>query len=61
MRWSNVIQFDRIEKDRMYLGFKQTEIDFILEMLEKHAPDDEITSRIDVLNMAFRKKLRKEE
>lgn len=48
-----MIQFDRIEKDRMYLGFTQAELDSIVLLLEKHLPDEEITKRLDVLAMVF--------
>ena len=50
-----MIQFDRIEKDRMYFGFTQAELDFILATLEKHLPNDEMTKRIDALAMVFHK------
>lgn len=49
-----MIQFDRIESDRLYLGFTEIELDEILTLLEKHQPDEEITNRIDVLTMVFR-------
>lgn len=49
-----MIQFDRIENDRVYLGFTQAELDSILLLLEKHGLDEEITNRIDALAMAFR-------
>lgn len=55
MRWNEMIHFDRIEKDRMYLGFTQVELDFILATLEKHLPNDEMTKRIDALAMVFHK------
>lgn len=51
-----VIRFDRYEENRLYLGFTEVELDIILTALEKHLPDDEITSRMDVLAMAFRKR-----
>ena len=51
-----MIQFDRIGKDRMYLGFTQAELDSILSLLEKHLPDEEITKRLDVLAMVFHQK-----
>lgn len=51
-----MIRFDRIEKDRMYLGFTQEEIDLIVSLLEEHRPDDEMTNRLDVLAMKFMKK-----
>lgn len=51
-----MIQFDRIENDRMYLGFTEVELDEILMLLEKHRPDEGITNRIDVLAMVFRQK-----
>lgn len=56
-----MIQFDRIENDRLYLGFTEEEVDMILTLLEKHWPDEEITNRIDVLTMLFRNKKRKGE
>ena len=49
-----MIQFDRIENDRMYLGFTEIELDEILTLLEKHQSDGEITNRIDVLATIFR-------
>jgi hypothetical protein len=49
-----MIQFDRIENDRMYLGFTEIELDEILTLLEKHQSDGEITNRIDVLSTIFR-------
>lgn len=51
-----MIQFDRIENDRVYLGFTQVELDAILLVLEKQQPDDEITNRLDVLAMVFHQK-----
>lgn len=51
-----MIQFDRIENDRGYLGFTQAELDSILLLLEKHGLDEEITNRIDVLAMVFHQK-----
>ena len=51
-----MIRFDRIEKDRLYLGFTQEEIDLIVSLLEEHRPDDEMTNRLDVLAMKFMKK-----
>lgn len=54
-----MIQFDRIEKDRMYLGFTQEEIDLIVLLLEEHRPDEEITNRLDVLAMVFMKSEKK--
>lgn len=48
-----MIQFDRIENDRIYLGFTSTELDEILTLLEKNQPDSEITNRLDVLGMVF--------
>lgn len=51
-----MIQFDRIENDRMYLGFTEIELDEILTLLEKYRPDDEITNRIDRLAMGFHAK-----
>ena len=51
-----MIRFDRIEEDRMYLGFTQKEIDLIVSLLEEHRPDEEITNRLDVLAMTFMKK-----
>ena len=51
-----VIRFDRYEEDRLYLGFTEVELDVILTALEKNLPDDEITNRIDLLAMAFRKR-----
>jgi len=51
-----MIQFDRIEEDRLYLGFTQKEIDLIVLLLEKHLPDEEITKRLDVLAMVFHQK-----
>lgn len=53
-----MIHFDRIEKDRMYLGFTEEEIDLIVSLLEEHRPDEEMTNRLDVLAMGFRKKKR---
>lgn len=50
-----MIQFDRIEDDRMYLGFTRAELDEILLMLEKHLPDEKVTNRIDALAMVFAK------
>ncbi|MDN3429206.1 hypothetical protein QL992_17965 [Microbacterium sp. APC 3898] len=50
-----MIQFDRIENNRVYLGFTQVELDSILSLLEKHLPDEEITKRLDVLAMVFKK------
>ena len=51
-----VIRFDRYEEDRLYLGFTEVELDVILTALEKNLPDDEITNRIDLLAMDFRKR-----
>lgn len=51
-----MIQFDRIEKDRMYLGFTQAELDSIVLLLEKYLPDEEITERLDMLAMVFMEK-----
>lgn len=51
-----MIRFDRIEEDRMYLGFTQKEIDLIVSLLEEHRPDEEITNRLDVLAMIFLEK-----
>lgn len=56
----NVIRFDRYEKDRMYLGFTEVELDMILTALEKHLPNEEITRRIDVLAIQFLKERRKQ-
>lgn len=50
-----MIQFDRIENNRMYLGFSEKELDAILLVLEKHQPDLEETKRLDALSMSFRK------
>lgn len=57
---NGIIQFDRIENNRLYLGFTEEEVDVILTLLERHRPDEEITNRIDVLTMVFRNKKRKE-
>lgn len=54
-----MIQFDRIENDRLYLGFTEEELDVILMLLEKHQPNEEITNRVDVLTMVFRSEKRK--
>lgn len=51
-----MIRFDRYEENRLYLGFTEVELDVILTALEKNLPDDEITNRIDLLAMAFRKR-----
>lgn len=51
-----MIRFDRIEDDRIYLGFTQVELDSILTVLEKHLPDEEVTNRIDRLAMGFHSK-----
>lgn len=50
-----MFRFDRYEENRLYLGFTEVELEVILTTLEKHLPNDEITNRIDVLAMAFRK------
>jgi len=50
-----MIQFDRSENGRMYLGFSEKELDVILSVLEKHQPDLEETKRLDALSMRFRK------
>lgn len=50
-----MIQFDRIENDRIFLGFTAIELDKILTLLEIHQPDSEITNRLDVLGMVFTK------
>lgn len=55
-----MIHFDRIEEDRMYLGFTKVELDLILTTLEKHLPEDEVTRRIDALAMHFMQERRKE-
>lgn len=55
-----MIRFDRIEEDRMYLGFTEVELDVILTTLEKHLPENEVTRRIDALAMHFMKERRKE-
>ncbi|WP_211656072.1 hypothetical protein [Planococcus alpniumensis] len=51
-----MIQFDRIENDRVYLGFTLMELDAILLVLEKQQPDGEITNRLDALAMVFHQK-----
>ena len=56
MRWNNMIQFDRIEDNRVYLGFTQAELDFILNALVKYESDNEHTNRLDVLAMVFHQK-----
>ena len=48
-----MIQFDRIEDNRVYLGFTQAELDFILNALVKYESDNEHTNRLDVLAMVF--------
>lgn len=55
-----MIRFDRIEEDRMYLGFTEVELDVILTILEKHLPENEVTKRIDALAMHFMQEKRKE-
>lgn len=50
-----MIQFDRIENDRMYLGFSEQELDAILLVLEKHQANNDETRRLDALSMSFRK------
>lgn len=55
-----MIRFDRIEEDRMYLGFTEVELDVILTTLEKHLPEHEVTRRIDALAMQFMQERRKE-
>lgn len=54
-----MIRFDRIEDDRMYLGFTRVELDEILSMLEKQLPENEVTNRLDELAMVFAKELNK--
>lgn len=54
-----MIQFDRIEDDRMYLGFKRAELDEILLVLEKQLPDEKVTNRLDALAMFFAKEQNK--
>lgn len=54
-----MIQFDRIEDDWMYLGFTQAELDEILNVLEKHLPNEKVTNRIDALAMVFAKEQNK--
>lgn len=54
-----MILFDRIEDDRVYLGFTRVELDEILSVLEKQLPEDEVTKRLDVLAMFFAKELNK--
>ena len=39
-----MIHFDRIEKDRIYLGFTQEEIDLIVLLLEEHRSNEEMTN-----------------
>lgn len=56
-----MIRFDRYEKDRVYLGFTEVELDVILTALEKQFPENEVTRRIDALAMAFLKERRKQE
>jgi len=51
-----MIHFDRIEKDRIYLGFTRVELDSIVALFEEHLPEEEITKRLDVLAMTFEKK-----
>ncbi len=51
-----MIQFDRIENDRVYLGFTQVELDAILLVLEKQPPVGEITTRLDALAMVFHRR-----
>lgn len=48
-----MIQFDRIEKNRLYLGVAQVELDFILNILEKYEPENEHTKRLDALAMVL--------
>ena len=48
-----MIQFDRSENDRIYLGFSEKELDAILLVLEKHQPELEETKRLDALSMSF--------
>lgn len=50
-----MIQFDRIENDRIYLGFSEKELDVILLALEQRQPDNDETRRLDALSMSFRK------
>lgn len=56
-----MIRFDRIENDRLYLGFTESELDKILVVLEKHLPDEQVTDRLDALYMTFRKKMQERE
>lgn len=52
-----MIQFDRIENERLYLGFTERELDEILVLLEEYRPNDEVTNRLDILYMIFRREL----
>jgi hypothetical protein len=56
-----MIQFDRIEDNRVYLGFTQAELDFILNALVKYESDNEHTNRLDVLAMVFHQEKLKQE
>lgn len=58
---TKIIQFDRIENDRMYLGFTEAEIFEILNLLEEHRPHEDLTNRLDALAMVFLKEKRKRE
>lgn len=48
-----MIRWDRVEDDRVYLGFTKEELGWIVSALEEHRPDEEITDRLDALAMAF--------
>ena len=50
-----MIQFEKIENHRIFLGFTEQELDKVLLVLEKHCPEDEITSRLDALSFVLRK------
>ena len=57
---SELICFDRIENDRIYLGFTLDELDEVLKSLERYCPDEEIKDRLTALFLAFTKFKRRE-
>lgn len=50
-----MIQFEKIENHRIFLGFTEQELDKLLLVLEKHCPEDEMTGRLDALSFVLRK------
>lgn len=50
-----LIQFEKIENHRIFLGFTEQELDRLLLALEKHCPQDDMTGRLDTLSFVLRK------